>query len=60
VEELQGGTRGCQGLAWDGRRLWAVDVFSDALVELDARDGAVVRSIGMPLQYLSGWLTLAH
>lgn len=47
---------GCQGLAWDGRYLWYVDVFSDSITVLDVSGGTpeVVHSWASPLEYLSG------
>lgn len=58
---------GCQGLAWDGRQLWLVDVFDDAIYVLDV-SGDAPRTISRAysgLEYLSGifvfdrqvWLT---
>jgi hypothetical protein len=58
---------GCQGLAWDGRHLWLVDVFDDEVSILDVSTGTprVVSSHPLPVGYLSGialfegdvWLT---
>lgn len=47
---------GCQGLAWDGQRLWYVDVFSDSIKVLDVSAGEprVIHSVPTPLNYLSG------
>jgi hypothetical protein len=47
---------GCQGLAWDGSRLWFVDVFNDALYVLDVSgaEPRVVHTQPMPMDYLSG------
>ncbi len=47
---------GCQGLAWDGRRLWFADVFDDALTILDLAEGAPRWSGGdrFEIEYLSG------
>ncbi|MBI2215260.1 MAG: hypothetical protein HYU52_16545 [Acidobacteria bacterium] len=47
---------GCQGLAWDGRYLWWVDVFSDAIsiVDVSGDRPEVVHSWSGPLEYLSG------
>lgn len=47
---------GCQGLAWDGERLWYVDVFSDEIKVLDvsASEPRVVHEAAMPIDYLSG------
>ncbi len=47
---------GCQGLAWDGRRLWFADVFDDSLTVLDLATGAPRWSGGdrLEIEYLSG------
>lgn len=47
---------GCQGLAWDGSRLWFADVFSDRVSVLDVSGEAprVVTSRPTPFSYLSG------
>jgi hypothetical protein len=47
---------GCQGLAWDGRYLWYVDVFSDKISVLDVQgeSAKVVRTYHTSLNYLSG------
>lgn len=47
---------GCQGLAWDGRYLWFVDVFSDSIAILDVASDPprVVRKESAPFGYLSG------
>jgi hypothetical protein len=47
---------GCQGLAWDGSRLWFVDVFSDSIYVLDVSgaEPRVVHTQNTPLDYLSG------
>lgn len=47
---------GCQGLAWDGQRLWFADVFSDRLLVLAVEGGAPRAKSGDELQfrYLSG------
>lgn len=48
--------KGCQGLAWDGRRLWFADVFSDSLYILDVSGGspAVTGRWELPFDYVSG------
>ncbi len=47
---------GCQGLAWDGMRLWFADVFSDRVSVLDVSGEAprVLTSRPTPFSYLSG------
>lgn len=47
---------GCQGLAWDGRRLWWADVFTDRIHILEVADGvpSEVSSHAAPFGYLSG------
>ena len=47
---------GCQGLVWDGRRLWFADVFDDALTLLDLTSGSPTWSGGdrFEIEYLSG------
>lgn len=47
---------GCQGLAWDGHRLWYVDVFSDMIKVLDVTTvpPSVVYEAMTPIEYLSG------
>lgn len=47
---------GCQGLAWDGERLWYVDVFSDTIKVLDVSgdEPRVVHEANAPMNYLSG------
>ena len=47
---------GCQGLAWDGERLWYVDVFSDSILVLDVSAGEprVIHDARSPIDYLSG------
>jgi len=47
---------GCQGLAWDGRRLWFADVFDDSLTLLDLSSGEPRWTGGdrFEIEYLSG------
>jgi hypothetical protein len=47
---------GCQGLAWDGQRLWWVDVFTNRvyLLRTDGPKPEVVHSYQTDLGYLSG------
>jgi hypothetical protein len=47
---------GCQGLAWDGSRLWYADVFSDAIFILDVSGPTprVVHTAETSIGYLSG------
>lgn len=47
---------GCQGLAWDGERLWYVDVFSDSITVLDVSEDEprIIHSRATPIDYLSG------
>lgn len=47
---------GCQGMAWDGRYLWMVDVFSDEVIVLDPRQDppSVVERRETPFSYLAG------
>jgi hypothetical protein len=49
---------GCQGMAWDGARLWLVDVFDDSIYVLDVHGDAprVVHREHSGLEYLSGIL----
>ena len=44
---------GCQGLLWDGFRLWFADVFDDAIYLVD-RKGNVLHRAPIGLDYLSG------
>ncbi|MBP7866094.1 MAG: zinc ribbon domain-containing protein [Acidobacteria bacterium] len=48
--------KGCQGLAWDGRRLWFADVFSDTLflLEVSGEAPGVVGRWTLPFDYVSG------
>lgn len=47
---------GCQGLMWDGSRLWFTDVFNDAIYLLDVSHGEprLVHKAAVELNYLSG------
>lgn len=47
---------GCQGLMWDGARLWFADVFNDAVYLLDVTGGEprVHHKATLGLNYLSG------
>lgn len=47
---------GCQGLMWDGARLWYADVFNDAIYLLDVSEDEprLLHKAGMPFSYLSG------
>ena len=51
---------GCQGLAWDGDRLWWADVFTDSIYVLDVtgEEPVVVQSRAVSFNYLSGIATL--
>jgi hypothetical protein len=47
---------GCQGLAWDGERVWYVDVFSDTIkvLDLSVDEPRVIHEADTPMNYLSG------
>ena len=47
---------GCQGLAWDGERLWYVDVFSDTIkvLSVSKEEPRVIHETETPIDYLSG------
>ncbi|HUO83764.1 MAG TPA: hypothetical protein VM534_01500, partial [Thermoanaerobaculia bacterium] len=47
---------GCQGMAWDGRFLWMVDVFDDSIQVIDPSEGtpATVHRAYTGIEYLSG------
>jgi hypothetical protein len=56
VEEFDPPGPGCQGLAWDGRRLYWADVFDDAIHVLAIENGVPrkIESAPSPVTYLSG------
>ena len=47
---------GCQGLMWDGARLWYADVFNDEIYLLDvsAEKPRLLHTASLPFSYLSG------
>lgn len=51
---------GCQGMAWDGSRLWVADVFDDTISVLDfsAGEPRVVSRSATSIRYLSGLAVL--
>lgn len=55
VERYEPPGVGCQGLAWDGEKLWFADVFSEKIYALEVFGvPRVVRSYGTRFDYLSG------
>lgn len=48
IQSFAAPASGTNGIAWDGRSLWVVDVGTDLIYQLDPIGGAIIRSFAAP------------